>query len=102
MTTTTADGQDGMGIPCIDFVEMVTDYLDGALPPDVAEEIDAHVMVCPGCASVLEQFRVTIRQTGRLRVASVQALDPSTRDPLMAAFRHWAATRRTGEHPPRA
>jgi anti-sigma factor RsiW len=89
----TTNGVDSVHIPCIDFVEMVTDYLDGVLAPDVVASIDSHLTACAGCLSVLEQFRETIRQTGRLRVVAVEVLDPSVREPLMDAFRDWAARR---------
>ncbi|MGZ8762924.1 MAG: anti-sigma factor family protein [Acidimicrobiia bacterium] len=77
-----------MSIPCNEFVEIVTDYLDGALAPDLATGIDAHLEECPGCASVLEQFRETIRQAGRLCIADVETVDPDLRESLMEAFAH--------------
>jgi anti-sigma factor RsiW len=81
-----------VSIHCIEFVEIVTDYLDGALAPDVVTDIDAHLGRCPGCASALEQFRATIRQTGRLRDADVDAVDETVRSELLAAFsRHLGA-----------
>jgi hypothetical protein len=97
MTTRTGTGQrDGVHIACIDFVEMVTEYLDGALPREVAAAIDAHLLVCPGCLSVLDQFRTVIAQSGRLRVEAVDAVPAATREPLMAAFREWARSRPAG------
>jgi anti-sigma factor RsiW len=83
----------GADITCIRFVELVTDYLDGALPADETAVLDEHLQRCPGCESVLEQFRLVIATTGRLREAHVDALTPHERGLLMAAFRDWAATR---------
>jgi predicted anti-sigma-YlaC factor YlaD len=74
-------------VPCIDFVEMVTDYLDGALPPGVHAAIDEHLALCPGCVTVLDQFRTVVRVTGALRAEHVDALAPDVRRELMAAFR---------------
>ncbi len=79
--------------PCNEFVEVVTDYLDGALPPDDTRRLEAHLEVCPGCQSVLDQFRVVIATTGRLAEHDVDALTDAQRAPLMAAFRDWASTR---------
>lgn len=75
-----------VSIHCNEFVEIVTDYLDGALAPGVVVGIDAHLDECPGCASVLEQFRETIRQAGRIRETDVALIDPAVRAVLMNAF----------------
>ena len=55
--------------------------------------LDAHLAVCPGCASVLEQFRAIIAMTGRLAEHDVDALTDAQRDPLVAVFRAWAVNR---------
>jgi hypothetical protein len=89
---TTID-RDGTGIPCNELVELVTDYLDGALTPEVVAQIDAHLELCVGCASVLDQFRETIRTAGRLRAHDVDRLTPSVRGSLVEAFRDHAVRR---------
>ncbi len=70
-------------LPCATFVEMVTDYLDGTIPPDLRARVEAHLSVCPGCTSILEQ----IRQVIRLGEEDVVALPDAEREQLMAAFR---------------
>jgi len=79
--------------PCNHFVEVVTDYLDGALAPDEARRLEEHLAICDGCQSVLEQFRVILRITGRIGEEDVAELAPEQREPLTAAFRDWAASR---------
>lgn len=79
--------------PCNVFVELVTEYLDGALPAAEVVRLEDHLTVCAGCVSVLEQFRTVIRISGRLAQSDVDALTPSEREPVIAAFRAWAATR---------
>ncbi len=79
--------------PCNEFVEMVTDYLDGSLARDDAHRFEEHLARCGGCVSVLDQFRAVIRASGRLAPADVDALTPAQREPMLAAFRDWAATR---------
>ena len=76
-----------MEVHCIAFVEVVTDYLDGSLAPGVVAAIDVHLEDCPGCASVLAQFRETIRQAGRIREQDVARVDPDVQEALMQAFR---------------
>jgi predicted anti-sigma-YlaC factor YlaD len=72
---------------CNELVELVTDYLEGALTPGDVQRIDRHLEVCPGCRSVLAQWREAIRLTGRLAETEVDDLDPDTRARLMATFR---------------
>jgi anti-sigma factor RsiW len=79
--------------PCNEFVELVTAYLDGALPADDARRLEEHLTVCAGCESVLEQFRTVIALGGRLHDDDVDALPASQRESVMAAFRSWAASR---------
>ena len=82
--------------PCNQFVELVTEYLDGALPADDTARLEAHLQLCPGCQSVLEQFRAIIAMTGHLADTDVQALADAQREPVMAVFRDWAAGRGPG------
>jgi predicted anti-sigma-YlaC factor YlaD len=55
-----------MGAPqeamtCRQLVELVTDYLEGALTPEERVRFDAHLDVCPGCVTYLDQMRTTMR-----------------------------------------
>ncbi|HEY3724457.1 MAG TPA: zf-HC2 domain-containing protein [Acidimicrobiia bacterium] len=81
------------GIPCQVFVELVTEYLDGALPTDDVARIEAHLALCPGCASVVEQLRETVRLARQIREDDVSRMDPGVRADLMAAFRETARHR---------
>lgn len=47
-------------LACKEFVELVTDYLDGTLDAARTERFLAHRATCPGCAPYLEQIRQTI------------------------------------------
>ena len=76
-----------VGIPCNVFVEIVTEYLEGALPAHEVARIDAHLALCSGCVSVVEQFRVTILLARRIRAEDVARLDRTLLAELMAAFR---------------
>ncbi len=79
--------------PCNLFVELVTEYLEGALSSDETQRLEEHLAICGGCESVLEQFRVVIRMTGALAEDDVDALTPAQREPVMSAFREWATAR---------
>ena len=74
------------GLTCQELVELVTDYLEGALSGAEVERFESHLAICPGCSTYVDQFREAIRLTGRLRVDD---LEPGARDTLLAQFRNW-------------
>jgi anti-sigma factor RsiW len=78
---------EGSEITCAQLVELVTAYLDGALPAGDRLRFEQHLVICEGCTAYLDQMRDTIRLTGTLRE---QHLDGATRDALLHAFRTWA------------
>ena len=53
-------------IPCQQVVELVTDYLEGALSRRDRRRFDHHLAGCPHCTAYLEQMRETLRLTGQL------------------------------------
>ena len=71
---------------CNELVELVTAYLDGSLDPDTRARFDVHLLECDGCANYLQQFRSTVDTLG---MVDDETLDPSFRDRLLEAFRHW-------------
>ena len=71
-------------IACRELVELVTDYLEGALDPDTLRRVEEHLVECPGCSAYLDEMRVTIRLTGRL---TEDDIDPVMREALLHAFR---------------
>lgn len=77
------------GVSCQQIVEIVSDYLDGDLDPDMRATVDAHLAVCPGCLEYLSQMRTTI---GSLRDVTSEDLAPSMVSRLVAAFSEHRAT----------
>ena len=73
-------------LSCQELVELITDYLEGALPAELHERFDAHIAHCSGCQAYLEQMRRTIRATGTL---SAEGLSPEAERTLLDAFRGW-------------
>jgi anti-sigma factor RsiW len=72
---------------CIQFVSMVTAYLDGQVDEEQRRRIDQHLQGCRGCRAALNQFQTVIRLAGRLTAADVADLDPLIRDRLTATLR---------------
>jgi anti-sigma factor RsiW len=73
-------------LACIEFVEVVTDYLEGTLSRVDRERFERHFAACPNCHRYLEQLLRTMQLTGELRTADVDALAPYAREELLAAF----------------
>ena len=73
-------------VSCQEVVELVTGYLDRALPADEASLFEQHLNFCDGCDWYVDQMRATITAVGRITEADVP---PETRDRLLGAFRDW-------------
>jgi anti-sigma factor RsiW len=55
------------GLSCRELVELVTDYLEGALPLRERERFEAHMAECDGCDAYVEQVRAVVELAGRTR-----------------------------------
>jgi anti-sigma factor RsiW len=73
-------------LACQELVEIITDYLEGTLPPEARARFEAHLQDCGPCVLYLEQLRQTIRAVGRV---SAEAISEPTRQGLLLAFRDW-------------
>ena len=73
-------------LACRELVELVTDYLEGALDAGTRARFEAHLAGCDGCTAYLQQVEQTIVAVGRLREDD---LEPDAREALLAAFRSW-------------
>jgi anti-sigma factor RsiW len=71
-------------LACVDVVELVTDYLEGALPEADARRLERHLGTCPGCAEYLEQLRTI---AGSLRGVTEESFPTEMRAGLIADFR---------------
>ena len=78
-------------LTCQEFVALVTDYLEGVLPPTERARLEEHLSYCPGCRVYLEQMRQTIRTLGLLPQESIS---PDAKDELLAVFRRWKREQR--------
>ena len=75
-------------IPCQEVVEMVTDYLEGALSTADRKRFERHLAGCPHCTEYLAQIRETIRLAGRL---TPEDLTPDMTSDLTSLYRSWRA-----------
>lgn len=73
-------------MPCQELVEVITDYLEGALSEVDRIRFEDHLAVFPTCQEYVEQFRRTLAAVGSVRESE---LDPAVREGLLEAFRGW-------------
>ena len=73
-------------LSCQELVELVTDYLEGALPPADLRRFDEHIAGCGKCTEYLAQLRATIEIVGRI---TLDDLTPDAEEELLGAFRGW-------------
>ena len=71
---------------CLRVVEMVTDYLEGALSRSERRRFEKHLAGCPHCTEYLAQIRESIRLAGRV---TPEDLTPRMRDDLTDLYRRW-------------
>lgn len=76
-------------VVCREAVEMVTDYLEGALSPRDHARLEVHLADCPHCREYLAQIRQTVAAMGRVEP---EELEPEVRDELVALYRRWRAS----------
>lgn len=73
-------------LTCQELVELITDYLEGALPTDERARFEQHLGRCTGCSNYLEQMRISIRLAGKL---GEETLHPHIRNEMLDIFRDW-------------
>jgi anti-sigma factor RsiW len=73
---------------CQELVELVTDYLEGALSPGDLRRFEVHISGCDGCTEYLRQLRETIRIVGTI---TPDDLTSEAESELLAVFARWNA-----------
>ena len=71
---------------CREVVELVSEYLEGAMTPEQMTRFELHLNLCDGCFSFVEQARTTAGMAGRL---SEDQIPDEMKTKLLAAFREW-------------
>jgi anti-sigma factor RsiW len=71
---------------CREVIDLLTDYVEDALPEQERRRVEAHLASCDGCTTYLEQVRETIRLTGML---TEEQIPDAERGRLLDAFRDW-------------
>ena len=77
-------------LSCRELVELISDYIEDALPPDERTLFEEHLVICEGCVNYLGQMERTVEVVGTLRPEHV---DYDAREALLGAFRGWRSQR---------
>ncbi len=71
-------------LTCQEFVELVTDYLEGVLDEQTRTRFEEHLAICQGCETYLNQMKETSSRLGEI---PVETLSAEMRTKLLSAFR---------------
>ena len=75
-------------IRCIEMVEVVTDWMEGALDDAARTAVEEHLAICPDCVAYLDQLRATTAVAARLADGAAPGPPPAdVRARLVAAFK---------------
>lgn len=77
---------------CQQAVELISDYLDGALSRRDRKRLERHLASCDACNAYLEQVRATVAASGSV---TAMDLDPEVVDGLVDLFRRFRGERDT-------
>jgi anti-sigma factor RsiW len=73
-------------VACQEMVELVTDYLEGALSRRARRRFEAHLAGCDHCTDYVTQLRATIRLTGAI---SDDDFTAEMRDEFLRLYDRW-------------
>ncbi|HEX4983106.1 MAG TPA: zf-HC2 domain-containing protein [Ilumatobacteraceae bacterium] len=78
-------------VRCIEFVEEVTEWMEGGLTDDERLLLEEHLSICPHCTRYLDQLRTALTLLHDADETLSEPPPASARDELMAAFREMRA-----------
>jgi anti-sigma factor RsiW len=70
-------------VTCQQFVELVTEYFEGALSARTLSQVEEHLVMCDWCVTYVEQMRATIASLREL----TNERSPEPPDSVLAALR---------------
>lgn len=73
-------------LTCHEVIELLSDYIEGALSTDDRVRVDEHLALCDGCETYLDQMRESIRLIGMVPEDEVPEQQKAA---LLSAFHGW-------------
>jgi predicted anti-sigma-YlaC factor YlaD len=75
-------------VRCVEFVDSVTDWMEGALVDDDQVLVEEHLAICPHCVEYVDQLRLSHDVLRALGDRAPRETPPAgARETLLAAFR---------------
>lgn len=81
-------------LTCQELVELVTAYLEHALPAEEHRRFEEHLAVCPPCVRYVRQIKLTIELIGK---ADCDVPDDPDTQATLRLFQDWKAGRGTSQ-----
>jgi anti-sigma factor RsiW len=72
---------------CIEVVELITEYLGGAMVPEERARLEQHLLVCPPCTAYLAQVKATQKLARGLGQGTLESGDGEAS--LLNLYRRW-------------
>lgn len=80
-------------VRCVEFVELVTEWMEGALDEGTRIAFEEHFVICPDCPEYVKQLRLA---SSALRIQRqdnpAAAPPPAAREALLEEFRRFRAS----------
>ncbi len=73
-------------LSCQDVAEVITEYLEGAMPWSTRIRFHMHLGLCNACRNYLKQMKYTVQTLGKL---PTDPISPEVREALLRQFRNW-------------
>ena len=73
-------------LTCREVIELLSDYVEDALPTDKRRSVEEHLAGCDACTAYLDQMRETIRLSGMI---TEEQVPEEQKQALLTAFRDW-------------
>jgi anti-sigma factor RsiW len=73
-----------------EVVELVTDYMEGALSARDRDRFEDHIAGCDGCRAYVAQLRTTTMILGQV---AIEPIPEGIHSELLRAFRDWKSAR---------
>jgi anti-sigma factor RsiW len=75
-------------VRCVEFVDVVTDWMEGALDDDERLALEEHLAICPHCTEYVGQLRLSAALLREVGATAPRAAPPAeARAALLDAFR---------------